>query len=187
MVLKFGLPDSLPTSRSHEGSVLRTLWIQNGVRYTQSVFVSRVVVGKLDTTLDQRAIPVLIIAIEGENTNGVYAEGFASLSAESGGKLQFLELTNGCVWRLVGGRQHVLGTVQIPDPGIRVSRGDKLKFSGNIPPSIKGSLGLAIPFSPLEEAELESLKDLELEKELRQAIRSGEKKDNSGIELVFGP
>ena len=99
----------------------------------------------------------------------------------------YSSLTNRCVWRLVGGRRDLVGTLEIPDPGIKVSRGDKLKFSGNIPPSIKGSLGLAIPFSPLEESELESLKDLELEKELRQAIRSGEKKDNSGIELVFGP
>jgi hypothetical protein len=183
VVFQFGLPTVPAETRSREHSVLRTLWVKNGVRYLQTVLVAD---GVSSATGQSR--PVLLVNIEGDNTNPEYTEAFAELVVETGGKRQLLELNGGFVWCVAGESRSLVGALEIPESGIKVARGEALKFYGSIPPSLKGAMTFKIPLEPLVGTEAADwLLDLEFEGALRRALRAGDvsKAHTNSVPLVF--
>src|SRR5512138_2120086 len=67
MVLDFGLPKVTALRRWRDNGALRSEWMTNGIRYTQTMLVAAVQreVGGVQT--DIPAVPVLLVNIEGEN------------------------------------------------------------------------------------------------------------------------
>jgi hypothetical protein len=174
IVLRFGLP-AIPAERQwREGQALRGLWITNGVRYSQTVLLKRAAVEQAPPGDAPPA--VLLVNIEGENTNSNYADATAALAVEWDGTRRELELEAGLVKLLDGPRDSLLGALEIPESGVRRSRGDTLQFYGSIPPSLKGSMTLKVPLTPIKGAEAEErLRDLVFEDELRKVLKSSRK------------
>ncbi|HWI58490.1 MAG TPA: hypothetical protein VNZ22_14795, partial [Bacillota bacterium] len=165
LVFRFGLPRTPPAKLWREGEVLRGLWVTNGVRYTETVLLTPV-------NGNGRSNLVLLVNIQGENTNSEYAEAAAELVLETGRQQQELELKEGLLWRVEGGVRSLIGALEIPQSGVKVAQGKTLQFAGNMPPSEKGSMTLKIPLEPLESNQAaEWLSDLEFAAELRQAIK----------------
>lgn len=169
LAMDLGLPRLAALRRWRENQALLTEWLTNGVRYTHTALMLAPPSGA-DVPANRGRAPVLLVNIEGENTNSDYAEASASLAITLGGKPLELELKNGLLWRLEGETRILLGAIEIPDSGIQSPRGEALRFSGNMPPSIKGSMTLKIPLSPLTgEEESERLRDLDFAEALRHA------------------
>ncbi len=170
LVFHFGLPKVALERRWEENGVLRASWVSNGVRYLQTVLITERPSGS--SSAGSEPGTVLLVNIEGENTNTVYAEASAELAVEIDGKRQALELQHGVVWRREAESRALVGALEIPESGIKAASGDALKFYGNIPPSLKGSLTLKIPLERLLETKTPDwLVDLEFEAALRRTLR----------------
>ncbi|HYG36428.1 MAG TPA: hypothetical protein VEC99_16660 [Clostridia bacterium] len=96
-VFRFGLP-SIPAEKTwREGEVLRKQWSTNGIRYTQTVLLSPIARLEAETSDVTCSNAVLLVNIEGENTNPEYTEATADLALAINGKPQKLELRGGLV------------------------------------------------------------------------------------------
>lgn len=168
-VFRFGLPAGPPTRTWTEGPALRRLWVTNGIHYTQTVLL-RPFSG---TNL------VLLVNVHGQNTNPEYTEAAAELELECSGELQHLELARGLLWQSNRSGLVVLGAFHIPETGIKVERGPRLLFHGNMPPSENGSMTLKLPLFALRDVErAEPLIDLAFEEEFRRAMRESERSNS---------
>jgi hypothetical protein len=167
-VLSFGLPHGQPAKCWCEGQLLRQLWVTNGIQYTQSVFLAALPVPGITNP-----VPLLVVEVRGVNTNSEYAEAFAGVRLQSKRQSDELELKEGLVWRKIGEKQLVLGVLEVPGPGIKVSKGTELRFSGNMPPAERGSLCLAVPLQVVvKPQEIELLRDFDFQAEIRKAAKS---------------
>lgn len=179
-VLRLGLPPMSATKLWREGEALHGLWVTNGIRYTQTTLLGGATWGGNHNDGKGSSVPVLLVNIEGENTNSEYAEAMAALVFELAGKPQELELQAGLVWRRKGGTKFLVGALEVPESGVKVARGERLCFAGNIPPSLKGSMTLKIPLEPLpNQAAVDALQDMDFEKELRRTAKTGSATDPS--------
>jgi hypothetical protein len=171
-VIQFGLPAIAPERLWREGPVLRGLWVTNGIRYTQTVFLTEVFDASDAPASGRNPVPVLLVNIEGENTNSEYTDATAQLAMERDGKRQELELKQGQIWRLDGTGSTAFAALEIPPSGIKVTRGEALGFAGHMPPSIKGSMTIKIPLDHLSPSQAaDPLADLEFETELYRALK----------------
>ncbi len=170
VVFKFGLPSVPAAKMSRENRIIRGLWVTNGIRYTQTVMVREL--GLHQETPDQNTA-VLLVNIHGQNTNTEYAEATAELVLELAGRRQQLELNDGLVWWVSSGKRRLLGALEIPDSGVKTASGDTLKFAGNIPPALQGSMTLKLPMEPFDSAAAEILRDIDFDAELRRLIKGG--------------
>jgi hypothetical protein len=172
IALNFGLPPVSPVQRRHEQDVFRTEWISNGIRYTQTVLITALGAGNANAATTAAKLPVLLVNIEGENTNTSYTEASAELALSVDGNRRELELKDGLIWSVQGEARAALGALEIPESGIKLSRGDVLKFSGNMPPSLKGAMTIKIPLEHADEQQPgDRLRDLDFQEELRQALK----------------
>ena len=163
IVLNLGLPQIPAAKLWREGEALRGLWVTNGILYTQTTLLIGAPAG---------SNAVLLVNVEGENTNSQYSEARAELVFELNGQRQELELKDGFVWRRKGDGRSLLGALEISESGVKVPQGQRLQFSGNMPPSQKGSMTLKIPLLGIDgEAAAERLKDIEFEAELSQRLK----------------
>jgi hypothetical protein len=111
----------------------------------------------------------LLIQLEGENTDSIYVEASAALSVEVSGRSQELEIRNGFVWRLTNSNGHPICALEVPESGVKQSRGEVLRFSGSMPPSVKGAMTLKVPLQRLESAEArEQVQDLDFDRALQR-------------------
>jgi hypothetical protein len=178
IVLSLGLPQIPAAKLWREGDALRGLWVTNGVLYKQTTLL-------IDASVGSNSI--LLVNVEGDNTNSQYAEALAELVFELNGQRQELELKDGFVWRRTGDDRSLLGSLEISESGVRVPQGQRLQFSGNMPPSQKGSMTLKIPLLGIDgEAAAERLKDIEFEAELSQRLKfRTEPEAQAGRRVVF--
>jgi hypothetical protein len=184
VVFRFGLPQVPEEKRWEEKGVLRTQWLTNGVRYTQTVLLTEASLPS--AVASSNPLPILLVNIEGDNTSGEYTEAAAELAVEIDGKPQSLLLQAGLVWRVAGETRSLLGALEIADSGIKEPRGDRLKFSGNMPPSLKGSMTLKIPRRPLAEQESPDwLTDLEFDAALRRVLREPTNGSTNRLPVIF--
>jgi len=72
------------------------------------------------------------------------------LTLEVQGKRQELQLDRGLVWRRQGTARWLVGALEIPESGVKLTQGDVLRFSGNMPPSLKGAMTLKVPLVPIQ-------------------------------------
>ncbi len=85
-----------------------------------------------------------------------------------------------------GGAMVWLAALDIPESGIRVAHGQALRFSGNIPPSLKGSMTVKVPVGRLSPGtQAIALADLDFEEAFRK-LRKSEAKSHPQI-LRQGP
>jgi hypothetical protein len=174
IVLRIGLPDIPAARRWRENNVLRSLWATNGICYTLTVLTAGGSQTEGRSGGIGKSLPALLINLAGENTNSEYAEAFAGVELEIAGKRQEVELNDGLLWRLERKARAVIGALQIPESGIKVSRGPALRFSGNMPPSLKGCMTLVLPLEPLRgEDSAERLKEIDFDQQLRFSTKPG--------------
>lgn len=167
--LSFELPPGAFTNFTKEGEVIRRFWVNKGIQYTQTAFITAV---KVHTDAKQEETAVLMAQISGLNTNSQYAEAWCALGFKVGNQWERLELKDDVLWLSVGGSNIPLAVLEVPSSGVKNHEGTLLRFSGNMPPSEKGALTLKIPLHEDVKTEtVEALKDVEFSQELRRAAR----------------
>lgn len=169
LVFQFGFPTNTPAKVWREGAALRRQWTVNGVRYTQTVLE----MPPREKGSEQSRPPgeVILINIQGENTNTEYTEARADLTLETGGKRRELELGDGLLWEVEGSARKVVAALEIPEPGVRTKRGEQLHFQGNMPPSEKGSMTLKVPLMELQGDQAECLNAIDFVESLAKALK----------------
>jgi hypothetical protein len=170
VTLRFGLPRIAAVKQWSDGPAQVKLWVTNGIRYTQTVLLTSATLHPERPDKTAKTTPVLLVNIEGENTNSEYAEAFATLALEVDGRLQQLELRGGSVLRQSQSTTNLVAALEIPESGVKLASGELLRFSGSIPPSLKGSMTLKVALERLDSLEAEDrLRELDFETTLRQA------------------
>lgn len=183
--IDFGMPRFSPVKRWRDGQALKTQWSTNGVLYTQTVLISAVP-PETPPGQESSATPVLLVDTEGENTNSEYTDAFAALAVQIGKQNALLQLTNNVIWVREGTSGFALGTLEIPESGIKTPEGEVLEFHGAMPPSIKGSMTLKLPLRWLENTHArDRLLEMDYEAAHRQAVRPGAAAPGT-LKLTFG-
>lgn len=169
----FGLPEGQPTRRWIEDEclpIMNTQWERDGIRYTQTAFVTRLDPGSLgfpDMQADDTA--VLIVKVHGRNIAQEYRNAHATVSLRADGKPVPLTMREGLLFAQHGSEERVRAAVEVqggvqgtPDTG-------QIRFAGNMPPGTDGSMVLRIPFiTPDKPEELARLRDLDYDAEFRR-------------------
>jgi len=173
-VYEFGLPPQPPVKRWLEEDrlpICHTAWEHQGIRYTQTVLMTRMEPGELaNTNLSYDS--VLMIQIKGENLTSEYAEGSAAFSVRHGDKRMTLDLRNGSIYFTDNNGSMPLSVVEIAPAGIAGTNGLALRFRGNIPPGNSGAMTISIPMiAAKREAALDRLRDLDFEEEFSRVKR----------------
>jgi len=166
MTFRFGFPVGDALSMWREGGVLRGLWVSNAVEYKQTVLLADL--NPINAPTNDSAHLVLLVNIEGNNTNSEYAEAAIGFTVEAHGKHQYLKLDRDELTISCEGQTRFLALLEIPESGVKVGTGERLQFYGNMPPMIKGSMTLKVPlWAPLEKQQVEALRDLEFDAVVR--------------------
>lgn len=171
----FGLPPLPPESRLLEDGTLpicRTSWVKDGIRYTETVLVTRLQEGDLMPAGQPPADAVLMVQVAGECLASEYTEAAAAFGVEVGGAGLNLELRDGMAYAAHPDTPAFLAALDVPASGIENANGRQLRFRGNMPPGTSGSMTIKIPATaPKTTAELDLLRDLNFDDELRRVKR----------------
>lgn len=186
----FGLPRKAPERRWLEDDTLpicHTLWEKDGIRYTQTVLVTRFGAGDLPASGEPAADSVLMVQVVGENFTNDYTEATAELTVEVEGKALNLELRNDLIFSMETNASVFLVAIDVPASGIASTNGQQLRFQGNMPPGNTGAMTIKWPFTPPKgEPEIDRLRDLQFSEELYRVKRSWENRGNGQpIPLTF--
>jgi hypothetical protein len=131
---------------------------------------------------------VVLINIEGENTNPEYTDAFASLSIRKQGECLSLQLTNGILLAQHANFHLTLGALEVPESGIKAAEGKRLEFYGAMPPSIKGGMTLKLPLNwPPHLIDHNRLLELDYEPAYRQAAKARTNNNPEHALLSFQP
>lgn len=172
VLFDFGLPSQGAERRWREDDrlpVFWTRWEKDGIRYTQTVLLTRLAEGDLLPGGKSPSDAVLMVQLAGENTDSEYREATATFSVRVAGQLLDLELNDGLAYVLEPKRRSILAAVDVPAGGAAGTNGTVLRFEGNMPPGTTGAMFLKFPASPIEDAEaLEQLKYLDFDEQLRR-------------------
>lgn len=178
--LAFGLPRQAPVRRWIEDDappICHTTWEKDGIRYTETVLVTRRTPGDWTTASLPAAEAVVMVRIFGENFTNEYAGATAELAVERAGTPRRLELCNDLVFSTSGASNAFVAVLEIPASGIAGTNGMRLEFHGNMPPGNTGSMVVKIPLAPPPgENEIEQLRDLQFDQELQRVKRHWEKR-----------
>jgi hypothetical protein len=181
----FGLPRQPPALRAlAEGSsaVLQTGWTRHGIRYTQTVLLTRLAAGDLLPGGTVPADAVLLVQIKGENTASEYAEASAQFAVAVGTRSLPLELREGSVWVAETNQLAPLAVVDVSPSGVTGTNGTALQFRGFMPPATSGTMTFKIPSAKLTGSDaLDRLRDLAFEDELRRVQRYWAERANPGV------
>jgi predicted MFS family arabinose efflux permease len=171
----FGLPRQPPVRRWLEAPglpICRSTWEHNGIRYTQVVLATRLEAGAPLSPDTPAADGVLMVRLIGENTASDYTEASAALAVRSGSEVPGLELRGDLIHLAGTNGGALLAVIEIPAGGMATSKGPALRFSGNMPPGITGSMTLKIPaFRTAGSNQFDRLRDLEFDDELERVKR----------------
>jgi hypothetical protein len=174
-VFAFGLPAGPATQRELESGklpIVRTQWEHNGIRYTQTVLLTRL---KPEGLFSEGTLPtdsVLVVQITGENTASEYTEATAEFGVRAEGRTLDLELCDGRVRAIGAGEADLVAVIDVPATGIAGARGNGLRFRGSMPPGTSGAMTIKIPLAPLNDAAAMSrLSELEFDEEFRRVKR----------------
>jgi hypothetical protein len=168
----FGLPEGPPQRRWLEADhlpICHTQWETNGVRYLQTVMLTRLEEGDLSATQVGSVDSVLLVRIMGESLTNQYASAEAALAIHEGECATRLELTNLVVYARPDKLPIPFAVLDISPSGIDTTAGTQLHFRGNIPPATSGSMVIKIPAVQVrDEPTLNRLLDLDFERELQR-------------------
>jgi hypothetical protein len=185
----FDLPRSDPTRRWLEGEslpILHTEWEHEGIRYTQTAFVTRLDAGGLgfpDMQADDTA--VLMIRIAGKNLASEYRPAHVRLSLRVDGRPVALVSREGRLYAKPDGTERLRlvaegqGQANQPEPDGQVT------YFGNMPPGTDGALIVKIPFITLDRSEdLARLADLEFEGEFARVRKFWKARVDQGTRIT---
>jgi hypothetical protein len=171
----FGLPTHRPIRQWRDASelpVYHARWEQGGIRYTQTVFLTRLELANPETGMLRDIKEVLLVQLVGENFTSEYADAAAAFALEIGGRPVELELREGMVYQTDEGASELIAAVDVAAEGIASSSGTRLRFRGHMPPGTSGSMTVKILGAPLEREDwIIRLQDLEFDEALRRAKR----------------
>jgi hypothetical protein len=186
---QFGLPAKPPAQRWLEQDALpicHSRWEQDGIRYTQSVLLTRLAGGDLEPRGITAADSVLLVQLVGENTASEYTEAKASLGITRGEQILRLELNENRVHEVGAVGKTFLGAIEIPSGGVAVTEGLQLRFHGNMPPGTSGAMTFIFPLTELNgENVLDSLRFMDFTEELRRVRQYWQTRIKTGAPPVF--
>ncbi len=169
----FALPDGEPTRRWIEDEclpIMNTQWEREGIRYSQTAFVTRLDPGSLgfpDMKADDTA--VLVVKVHGRNTASEYRLAHATLSLRVDGKPRPLNLRKGLLYAQHDDGERLRAAVEVQGSVTGTAEGGKVHFAGNMPPGTDGFMVLRIPFITLDqEDEINRLQDLDFDSEFQR-------------------
>jgi len=188
-VFRFGLPCGPAVKTWREGPALRRQWINHGIQYTQTLLIVPFATAAEQSRPPGSGRQVLLVNVEGQNSNSDYTGASAELILECGNKPQPIELRDGLIRRLTDGKETLVAGFEIPESGLKVTKGEQLQFFGNMPPSLSGSMTLKLPLFAIsgDTSAPDALADLLFEEELRRATRAGSRlsEHDSPYRIVF--
>lgn len=174
----FGLPQSPPESRMLEDGkngtlpICRTSWVKDGIRYIETVLVTRLHEGDLMPGGQPPADAVLVVQVAGECLASEYTEATAAFAVEITGVSLNLQLCDGIVYAAQAKTPAFLAAIDIPASGIENTNGCQLRFRASMPPGTSGAMTVKIPTAtPKTAVELDLLRDLTFDDELRRVKR----------------
>jgi hypothetical protein len=175
----FGLPRQAPVRRWLEDDTLpicRTTWEKDGIRYTETVLLTRRAPGEWAGANLPPEDAVVMVQIFGENFTNDYTGASAEFSVNRAGRPLNLELRNGLVFSISGASNSFVAALEIPASGIVSTNGLRLEFQANMPPGNTGATVVKLPLHlPQGEAEIDQLRDLQFDQELQRVKRHWEK------------
>lgn len=188
--LAFGMPRRPPERRWRENDTLpicHTEWEQTGIRYTQTVLLTRLAKGELPTLDKPAGDSVLLVQLRGDSVTNVYTEATAALSARRDEQSLRLEFRDGLVCLAGTNPAGLLALLDVSSSGIAATNGLELRFQGNMPPGTSGTMTLKFPVAQLKgEPDLERLRDLEFDEELQRVKRFWSQRDrNDAAPVTF--
>jgi hypothetical protein len=173
--LDFGLPRQPPVERWLESGLLpicHTRWEHAGIRYTQSVLLTRLAEG--DPTPAGQPAPdgVLMVRLAGACAASEYTEATAAFAVELQGSPVELVLREGLAFDARAGPDALVAMVDITAGGVASTNGPRLSFRGSMPPGTSGSMTIKLPLGTLpHSADLDRLRDLDFDEEARRVKR----------------
>lgn len=169
----FGLPGGEPVRRGIEDEclpILNTEWERDGIRYTQTAFVTRLEPGSPgfpDMQADDTA--VLLVKIHGRNTAPEYRTARAALALRVDGRPVPLVLSNDLVYAQHGAEARLRAALEVQGAVRGIGEGGQIHFAGHMPPGTDGFMVVRIPFLTLDRPEeIERLRDLDFDAEFRR-------------------
>jgi hypothetical protein len=169
----FGMPACTPVNREMEDKALpacRTVWEQNGIRYTQIVLVTQFDSEHLAPDGKSRVALVVMVQVSGENVATEYTDATAGFSAQIAAAGVELELRDLLVYRAGPAGEMLLAAVDLPSGTVVKTSSSSLMFHGHMPPGTSGSLSFKIPLAKLASpGEIDRLRDLDFDEEFRRA------------------
>jgi hypothetical protein len=167
-----------------------TQWEQNGIRYTQTVLVTRLGEGSPLRGGALAEDAVLLIKLLGENTATEYTAAQAAFEVRIAGRALDLVLSNDVACWAAQSAKTPLAVVDIPSGGVDSAKGTRLRFLGNMPPGTSGFMTIKIPAFALDtEARIEQVRNLEMADEIQRArkywVPAGAPFRSGPVPLVF--
>jgi len=136
----FGLPHHAPVRQWLEDDTLpicHTRWEQDGIRYTQTVLVTRLEAAELLPAGKTAADAVLMVQLFGENFTNAYAEAKADLSVLIGGRKKHLELQDGLACLTEPDATGLVAVIDCPQPVSSAPTDCSSGFTGTCLPAIR--------------------------------------------------
>ena len=171
---RFGLPEGTPAKRWIEEQslpIIHAQWERNGIRYTQTAFATRLDPGSLgppDMQADDTT--VLMVKMVAENTRAQSAPAALTLSLEADGRPLELTTRDGLVFAKLSSGAVMRCALETPPEATVAMEAGKIVCEGEMPADERAEVFVKIPFITLDQpAELERLRNLNFEDELRRA------------------
>jgi len=147
--------------------------MENGIRYTQIVLITRLRKLSPRESDTVEGPPVLVVHITGENTNTDYTDAKAAFRVALEDTPLELQLDGGIVYSPSVTNGTVVGVVNIPPSGLDVLSGETLRFRGSMPPALSGAMTVLLPLTtPADQAILDALLDFDFDTEYRRVEHS---------------
>jgi hypothetical protein len=171
----FGMPPVKPLQHRREKRslpVIITQWEYLGIRYTQTVLLTRQNRDPLWMSGPPPADAVVMVQLTGENIGTEYTNAVAGLSLSSSDARPLLTLEADLVVIRYRGQSNLLAQIEVASTGIEQSHGSELRFRGHMPPGSSGAMTVKIPLqSGLSVQDGERLREMDFSEELERVRR----------------
>lgn len=174
---EFGLPGGVPEKQGYEAPqvpVVVTTWFHEGIRYSQTVFLS-----ESDPPKGHPPGPVsppaavLFVRLAGLNTTNEYTLARAALALKTGGEPCPIELRDQLVYTRGSGDARFVAALDLPSGASARPTRDQLEFEGKMPPGTTGSLDIRIPIGQFDPAtQAARLQDLDFDEEYQRVKKA---------------
>lgn len=190
----FGLPPVAPEKQDFEARqvpIVITTWLHDGIRYSQTAFLSRLDSGDLQDATNPSVAGVLFVRLTGLNTTNEYTLAKAALAQSKDGAPCPLELRDQLVYPSGTEGSRFVAALDIPSGAFTRTAGGQLEFEGKMPPGTSGSLVIRIPVGRFDATtQVTRLQDLDFDEEYQRVKKFWAARARDGatqrLPLCFG-